>query len=149
MSFTIFHYVEDLQWTTGDINGGTNGLGGEEAQVGFNSGGGSHFSLPESQTANVLMLDTTSNVRLPGVWVFQVDGSNITSGASKSIEYFFEVTASRCLKLLLPGPIVQVTSCSVSVSKLECYCLGFCSNKDNCVIFVVAFDYTLEMSETI
>ena len=32
-----------MQWTTGDADGGVNGLGGNPAQVGFNRGDGTEF----------------------------------------------------------------------------------------------------------
>lgn len=85
ISFAIFLYVQDLQWTTGDVNGGNNGLGGNEAQVGFDSGNGSHFSLPVSGTPDVLQLDTLSNVNRPGIWAFRIDGTDsIINGTSES-----------------------------------------------------------------
>jgi hypothetical protein len=34
----------DMQWTTGDVSGGTNGFGGTPATVGVNQGDGIHFS---------------------------------------------------------------------------------------------------------
>ena len=38
-SFVIFLYADgEIQWTTGDASGGTGGLGGTPAQVGFNAG---------------------------------------------------------------------------------------------------------------
>jgi hypothetical protein len=85
MSFAVFLY-NNLQWTTGDINGGVDGLGGNPAQAGFDSGTGTHFSLPLSGTANVLNLVRTSNVNKPGEWVFRIDEiDDITSGASERL----------------------------------------------------------------
>ena len=50
--------------------GGTNGFGGTPAQEGFNAGYGVRFfSIPGSQTAAIVNLDTTSNVRVPGMWM--------------------------------------------------------------------------------
>jgi receptor-type tyrosine-protein phosphatase Q/CUB/sushi domain-containing protein len=79
-SFVIFLYAdEEIQWTTGDASGGTNGFGGTEAQVGFNAGDGIRFaSVPGSQTRDIVNIDTTSNARVPGVWVFRVDEEDIT-----------------------------------------------------------------------
>ena len=102
MSFAIFLYVEDLQWTTGDVNGGFNGLGGDEAQVGFDSGNGSHFNLPVSGTPDVLSLDTTSNVNVSGVWVFRIDeSSGVTNGSSM---YLFAYLSNYVKYLLWPMP---------------------------------------------
>ena len=75
ISFVIFNYAEgEIQWTTGDDSGGINGLGGTEAQVGFNAGDGIHYaSVPGSQTRDIINIDTTSNVGIAGVWIFRVD----------------------------------------------------------------------------
>ena len=45
------------------------------AEVGFNRGNGvEYYILPGSGTEQVLSLTNTSNVNMPGVWVFRVDG---------------------------------------------------------------------------
>ena len=79
-SFVIFLYANgEIQWTTGDASGGTNGFGGTAAQVGFNAGDGIRFaSVPGSQTRDIVNIDSTSNVGIPGVWVFRVDEEDIT-----------------------------------------------------------------------
>ncbi len=59
------------EWTTGDApsSGGHMGLGGIEAQAGFDAADGTHFvMLPGSRTPEVLALCTSSNVGSPGVW---------------------------------------------------------------------------------
>ena len=82
-SFVIFLYADgEIQWTTGDASGGTGGLGGTPAQVGFNAGDGVRFaSVPGSQTAEIINIDTTSNVGIPGVWIFKVNEQDIGIGA--------------------------------------------------------------------
>lgn len=79
MSFVLFLYADGgIQWTTGTSSGGSNGLGGEEAQVGFNAADGVRFStVPGSRTPEIINIDTTSNVGRPGVWVFRVDTAEI------------------------------------------------------------------------
>ena len=73
-----------IQWTTGDASGGTNGLGGIPAQVGFNAGDGVRFAIvPESHTDEIINIDMTSNVDEPGMWIFRVDGVNMTIGGCK------------------------------------------------------------------
>ena len=74
-SFVIFNYADnEIQWTTGDASDGMNGLGGIEAQVGFNAGDGIRYaSVPGSQTPDIINIDTTSNVGTAGVWLFRVD----------------------------------------------------------------------------
>ncbi|XP_030834981.1 sushi, nidogen and EGF-like domain-containing protein 1 [Strongylocentrotus purpuratus] len=78
-SFAIFNYG-DINWTTGAASGGDSGtgLGGTPAQVGFNAGDGVIFySAPGSRTAAVVDIETTSNIGVPGRWVFRTDNSNI------------------------------------------------------------------------
>ena len=96
-SFVAFLYADDLiQWTTGDASGGRNGLGGTEAQGGFNAGDGVRFfSINDSQTPAIVNIETTSNVGVPGLWMFQVDQNALstpsappgTSCASSSYTY--------------------------------------------------------------
>lgn len=75
----MFLYADDLiQWTTGRASGGSGGLGGTEAQVGFNAGDGIRFaSVPGSQTPAIINIASTSNVGRPGVWLFRVDQEEI------------------------------------------------------------------------
>ncbi|XP_030834998.1 sushi domain-containing protein 2-like [Strongylocentrotus purpuratus] len=78
-SFAIFNYG-DINWTTGAASGGNSdtGLGGTPAQVGFNAGDGmTYYSVPGSRTAAVVDIETTSNIDVPGRWVFRTDSSNI------------------------------------------------------------------------
>eukprot|EP00057_Strongylocentrotus_purpuratus_P021270 XP_011675744.1 PREDICTED: alpha-tectorin-like [Strongylocentrotus purpuratus] len=78
-SFAIFNYG-DINWTTGAASGGNSdtGLGGTPAQVGFNAGDGKiSYSVPGSRTAAVVDIETTSNIGVPGRWVFRTDNSNI------------------------------------------------------------------------
>ena len=67
-------YLDDgIQWTTGDYNGGVNGIGGTEAQVGYDAGDGVNFlNVDGSRTASIIDIETTSNVDVPGVYVFQL-----------------------------------------------------------------------------
>ena len=87
----MFLYLDDgINWVTGDASGGTNGLGGTEAYVGFNSGGqnSTYFAVEGSRTAVVINIETTSNVRIAGLWIFQVNEANIitsTTGEHASI----------------------------------------------------------------
>ncbi|XP_078657568.1 sushi domain-containing protein 2-like isoform X2 [Branchiostoma floridae x Branchiostoma belcheri] len=85
-SFTIFNYGE-ITWTTGTASGGNSatGLGGTPAQVGFNAGDGMrYFSVPGSQTHAIVDVETTSNVNLPGRWVFRIDSGDIQDGGCNS-----------------------------------------------------------------
>lgn len=63
---------------TGDRDGGVGGLGGDRADVGFIEDDPSMvFYLPASNTSAVLQLDSTSNVGIGGLWLFEV-GSGVT-----------------------------------------------------------------------
>ena len=76
LSFAMFLYADgEIQWTTGSASGGSGGFGGTPAQVGFDAGDGERFfSVPGSQTNDIVNIDTTTNVGVPGVWMFQVNG---------------------------------------------------------------------------
>lgn len=68
----IFRYA-DVEWTTGDASGGTNGLGGTVARAGF-SLGGTYYELPASgyQGAMLSLENTAGNTGVTGVWQFIV-----------------------------------------------------------------------------
>ena len=72
-SFVMFLYA-DLQWTTGDYSsGGFDGLGGTEALAGFNAGNQiNSYTLPGSRTPNIVDITKSSNVGIPGTWIFKV-----------------------------------------------------------------------------
>jgi len=76
-SFVIFLYAnERIQWTTGDFNGGVNGVGGAEAIAGINAGDGVNFvTIPGSRTPRIITVYQTSNVGIPGIWIVKVDQS--------------------------------------------------------------------------
>ena len=62
-----------MQWTTGDSSGGDDGLGGTEALAGINAGDGTtSVTIPGSLTPSIINITQTSNVGIPGVWMFKV-----------------------------------------------------------------------------
>ena len=77
LSYAMFLYADgEIQWTTGSASGGSGGFGGTPAQVGFDAGDGERFySVPGSQTADIVNIDTTSNIGIRGVWMFQVNAN--------------------------------------------------------------------------
>ena len=77
-SFVILLYADGgIQWTTGDASGGVGGLGGTEALAGINVGDGiNSITIPGSLTPSIINISKTSNVGIPGVWMFEVDGGN-------------------------------------------------------------------------
>lgn len=85
-SFVIFNYKK-IQWTTGSNSGGNTvtGLGGHSAQAGFNAGDLVHYySIEGAQTPAVINLTLTSNVDIPGKWVFQVDSDSVQDNKCKN-----------------------------------------------------------------
>jgi len=73
-SFVIFLYADGrIQWTTGDASDGDDGLGGTEALAGINAGNGvNSVTIPGSRTPSIINITQTSNVGIPGVWIFKV-----------------------------------------------------------------------------
>ena len=71
----MFLYADErIQWTTGSDSGGSRGIGGTEALVGINGGDYEHFvTIPGSRTSRIINIDKTSNIGVPGVWIFKVD----------------------------------------------------------------------------
>jgi len=62
-----------MQWTTGDRSGGSRGLSGIEALAGINAGDGANsITIPGSRTPSIINVTQTSNVGIPGTWMFKV-----------------------------------------------------------------------------
>jgi hypothetical protein len=82
--FDITFRYEDINWTTGDASGGSNGLGGTVARAGYSAGNGTNFfELSQSgNQANMLGLESASNVGTPGTFVFQVRNGSPTASIS-------------------------------------------------------------------
>lgn len=80
-SYAIFLYPKDgIEWTTGDASGGKDGLGGTPAQAGINAGDGNRCtSVFEALTEEIVNIDKGSNVKKDGIYVYRVDGTNVTS----------------------------------------------------------------------
>eukprot|EP00731_Ephydatia_muelleri_P007375 Em0003g1623a len=80
-SFVIFLYADGLiQWTTGDSSGASNGLGGIQAQIGFNAGDSVNYvKVPGSRTPDVINITSASNVLVPGQWIYAVHEVRISS----------------------------------------------------------------------
>ena len=76
-SYAIFQYADGLiQWTTGDSAGGIQGLDGTQAQIGVNTGdNSSSVNVPGSRTPAIINITRTSNVQVPGQWIFQLNGT--------------------------------------------------------------------------
>ena len=61
----MFLYA-DIQWISSD-----------PALAGINAGDGvNHVTIPGSQTSRILNIGETSNVGVPGIWIFRVGEGN-------------------------------------------------------------------------
>ena len=64
-----------IQWTTGDNSGGFNGLSGTEALAGINAGNRiNYYTISGSRTSSIINIARTTNVGIPGTWIFKVGG---------------------------------------------------------------------------
>jgi len=72
-SFVTYLYADgEIQWANSTSSGNVS------AQVGFNAGDGIRFSVvPESRRPEIINIASTSNVDIPGVWMFRVDQEDI------------------------------------------------------------------------
>jgi hypothetical protein len=70
LSFAIFLYAE-IQWAVVE--------GDKPAVVGVNAGDGvQQLNVSESLTKEIINISTTTNIGVPGVWIFQVNGDDIS-----------------------------------------------------------------------
>ncbi|WP_212365878.1 cadherin-like domain-containing protein [Bradyrhizobium jicamae] len=79
-NFDIEYRFGDIEWTTGSASGGSNGLGGTPARVGYSAGDGVHyFELPQSGNQNALLdlENTTGNTGIAGVDYFEVRNGEV------------------------------------------------------------------------
>ena len=79
-TYAIYLYALGLiQWTTSDDQGGINGTGGNRLPVaGYNAGDSIvSFMIPGSLTDDIIKIASTSNVLIPGMWVFRLDKDDI------------------------------------------------------------------------
>ena len=69
-SYVIFLYAHKrIQWSNDIFNR-------MHAVAGISAGDGNNFNtIPESQTSDIINIDETSNVGIPGVWMFQAGKS--------------------------------------------------------------------------
>ena len=88
-TYAIFLYADGgIQWTTGDADGGSNGQGGNAAQIGFNKGDGDNEKIAISGTPNVISIASTRNVigSRHGVYIFKISDTSIPVQHSKALK---------------------------------------------------------------
>ncbi|TDH63539.1 hypothetical protein E2C06_06845 [Dankookia rubra] len=91
--FDIVLRYEGIDWTAGDFSGGSNGLGGTAARLGFSAGDGINYrELPAAGVQQDLLdlEQTAGNTGINGLWVFQVRNaaagdSTVTGSAGDDI----------------------------------------------------------------
>ena len=54
------------------------GVGSIPALVGFYAGDGTSYLIPHSNTEEIINVTMTTNVEIPGVWMFRVDSREAT-----------------------------------------------------------------------
>jgi hypothetical protein len=91
--FDIEFNYDQIQWETGDASGGSGGLGGNSARVGYTDGGINDFELPGSGV-NGAFLDSNMatgliyhslNSTTPGQYIFQVRNGRVVEPPSGSV----------------------------------------------------------------
>ena len=90
--FDIMFNYNQIQWETGDFSGGTGGLGGSSARVGYSNGVDTSFELPgsavngaflDSNTATGLIYNDLNSTQ-PGRYVFAVQNGVAPTGGTIS-----------------------------------------------------------------
>ena len=80
-SFSIYLFADgSMQWTTSDADGGSRGIGGEAAQVGYVTINVKKYLFPGSRTCSVIEVPLRSNVNVPGMFVLALNGSHPVFG---------------------------------------------------------------------
>ena len=80
-NFDIVFRYEDINWTTGDMSGGTDGLGGTIARAGLSAGDGqNYYEFYFSGNQNFMLnLENTvlAGSEEPGIWRFSVQNGSV------------------------------------------------------------------------
>lgn len=92
-NFDIIYRYENINWTTGNASGGTGGLGGTPARVGWTNGAGEYIELPASGNQSALLaLETTSgNSGIAGVWQWSVTNGAVGVPVQQLLTAYGEV----------------------------------------------------------
>lgn len=86
-NFDIIMNYDKVQWETGDFSGGTNGLGGSSARVGYSNGSNTSFELPGSAVngafldshATSALIKNSRNTSQLGRYIYQVRSGAVAS----------------------------------------------------------------------
>ena len=67
------------------------GTGGQPATVGLNAGDGVNFvNVTGSNTDDIINIASTTNIGIPGMWAFKVNGAQITGTVCDTTKLFKE-----------------------------------------------------------
>uniref|UniRef100_A0A8C5PVW9 Sushi, nidogen and EGF like domains 1 n=1 Tax=Leptobrachium leishanense TaxID=445787 RepID=A0A8C5PVW9_9ANUR len=167
-SFTIFNY-ENIEWTTGrhaSSGGDSYGRGGIAAQAGFNAGDGwRYFNIPGSRTDDIAAISNTTNVGIPGRWVFRIDNNHVQVGECRNTTSVCWTlrpcqNGGRCIDDCVTGNPSYTCSCLSGFTGKHCHvdmgrCFSQpCQNGGSCVDLPGSFscvcplDFTGYMCET-
>jgi len=115
--FDITLRYENVDWTTGNASGGSNGLGGTPARAGYSAGNGvDYYELPQSgDQAALLALKTASNVGTPGTFVFSVRNGVPTVGVTVGDAAIDEGDGSDPVYLSIPVFLTEASTSTVTV----------------------------------
>ena len=111
--FDIIFNIDQIQWETGDASGGTNGLGGSSARVGYSNGSDTSLELPgsavngaflDSNAATGLIHDSRNSLE-SGRYIFPVRGGAAPTGGSISGRVLGETNGGPAVPLA--GALVQ------------------------------------------
>ncbi|MDP3243258.1 MAG: Calx-beta domain-containing protein, partial [Reyranella sp.] len=115
--FDITFRYENVDWTTGNASGGSNGLGGTPARAGYSAGDGvEYFELPQSgNEAELLALESASNVGTPGTFVFSVRNGAPTVGITAGDAAIDEGDGADPHYLSIPVFLTEASTSTVTV----------------------------------
>ena len=115
--FDITFRYENVDWTTGNASGGSNGLGGTPARAGYSAGNGvEYYELPQSgNQAALLALESASNVGAPGTFVFSVRNGVPTVGVTAGDASVSEGDGGEPNYLSIPVFLTEASASTVTV----------------------------------
>lgn len=114
-NFDIEFNYDQIRWETGDASGGSGGLGGNSARVGYSNGSTTSFELSGSAVPGSFLdtgtrpLITSSNVGIAGRQLFQARGGSVVTTTT--------TTAIPVLSL----PVVLLLAVGLLASGLLCF----------------------------
>ncbi len=115
--FDITFRYENIDWTTGNASGGSNGVGGTPARAGYSAGNGiEYFELPQSgNQAGLLALESASNVGTPGTYVFSVRNGAPTVGVTAGSASIDEGNGGEPNYVSIPVFLTEASTSTVTV----------------------------------